>query len=124
VKARIIISAFLFMAFACKKNNTGGGAEIVAFPQYNGKDVFGAIAYVKFGTTSAPSDPIGSANLKIIGETGEKHIHIENLRYGKYYVYTVGYDSASRQTVKGGLGVQIKWKERWKEVDVNIPVTP
>ena len=123
INLSIALVIILITLISCKKNNTGGEAVIVTYPQFNGKNVFGATAYIKFGATSAPSDPVSNYNLKIVGEPKEEHIHIEDMRYGKYYVYTVGYDSLTHQTVRGGMGIEIKWSDRKKEKDLIIPVT-
>lgn len=61
--------------------------------------------------------------MKIDGEANEEHVHIENLRYGHYFVYAVGYDSSIAQTVTGGIALKIKWKERKQELDLKVPVT-
>ncbi len=108
---------------ACKKNSDGGKATIAALPAHHGKEIFGATAYVKFGATELPSDPTTNYDLKIVGEAKENHVHIEDLRYGKYYVYMVGYDSTIKQVVKGGVPAHIKYSQRAKEIDLNVPVT-
>ncbi len=108
---------------ACKKNNVGGQCEVVAFPQHHGKSIYGATAYVKFGAKDLPANPTTNYDLKIVGEPDEEHIHIKDLRYGHYFIYSVGYDSAIAQAVTGGIALHITWSERKKEVDVNVPVT-
>jgi hypothetical protein len=108
---------------SCKKNNTGGQCEVAAFPQHHGKSIYGATMYVKFGAKDLPSNPTTNYDLKIVGEPEEEHVHIKNLRYGHYFLYAVGWDSTISQQVTGGIALKIKWSERKKEVDVNVPVT-
>ncbi|MBC7412869.1 MAG: hypothetical protein H7331_10510 [Bacteroidia bacterium] len=107
---------------ACKKNGTGGKATLAALPQHHGKPIFGATAYIKFNATELPSDPTNNYDLKIVGGKKEDHVHVENLRYGNYYVYIIGYDSSIFLPVKGGIPVKIKYAERAKELDMIIPV--
>lgn len=119
----VVLMIFALVCFSCKKNDTGGDATIVAFPQHHGKAIKGATMYVKFGATELPSNPTANSDLKVVGDPNEDHVHVENLRYGKYYLYAVGYDSTIMQTVTGGLAVVIKWSERKSETDVDVPVT-
>ena len=109
--------------FSCKKNDTGGEATVVAFPKHHAQEIKGATVYVKFGATELPSDPTTNYDMKVLGDSSENHIHIEHLRYGKYYLYAVGYDSTIMQQVTGGEAVKIRWKERKEEIDVDIHVT-
>ena len=122
MKKIILIIAVVALA-SCKKNSQGGDAEIAAFPQHHGKPIKGCTLYVKFGAKDLPNDPTNNYSLKIVGEENEDHVHVENLRYGKYYLYAVGFDSSIMQTVSGGIAAKIKWGERKKEIDVNVPVT-
>lgn len=114
---------FLAIIFSCKKSSTGGDATVVAFPQHHGAPIYGATVYVKFKAEDLPNDPTNNYDLKVEGEPGENHVHIHGLRYGKYFLYAVGYDSTIKQTVVGGTGIKIKWKERKQEIDINVPVS-
>jgi|GEM_PF-1363995 len=108
---------------SCKKSSTGGDATVVAFPKHHGVSINGATVYVKFKTNDMPSDPTNNYDLKIEGDPTENHVHIHGLRYGKYYLYAVGYDPSISETVTGGAPLTIKWKERKQEIDVDIAVT-
>lgn len=119
----VVISLFLVGVFSCKKSSTGGDAIVVAFPKHHGSSIKGATVYVKFKTNELPSNPTVNYDLKVEGDANEDHVHIKGLRYGKYYLYAVGYDSAISQVVRGGLPLTIKWKERKQEIDVDIAVT-
>lgn len=123
IKILTVVTVATTLLVACKKNSDGGKATIAALPAHHGQPIFGATAYIKFGATELPSDPTTNYDLKIVGEVKENHVHIEELRYGKYYVYMTGYDSTIKQVVKGGLPVHIKYSERKKEIDLNVPVT-
>ncbi|CAN5166910.1 hypothetical protein BH09BAC5_BH09BAC5_13910 [soil metagenome] len=107
---------------ACKKNNIGGDVTIAAFPKHHSVPIKGATIYIKFDAKDLPSDPTNNYDLKIVGESNEEHVHIEGLRYGKYYLYAVGFDSTIMAPVMGGTPLKIQWKERKNETDIDIPV--
>jgi hypothetical protein len=119
----LIVIATAVIIISCKKSNTGGQCEVAAFPEHHGKSIYGATVYVKFGAKDLPNDPTSNYDLKIEGEANEEHVHIDGLRYGHYYLYAVGYDSAIAQAVTGGIALKIKWKERKQELDAKVPVT-
>jgi hypothetical protein len=109
--------------FSCKKGDTGGDATIAGHVKHHSTPIKGATVYVKFDEQELPSDPTNNYDLKIVGEANEDHVHIEGLRYGKYYLYAVGFDSTIMQTVTGGVPVKIKWSERKEEIETDIAVT-
>lgn len=117
----ILCSAIVFSS--CKKEGTGGQATIAAFPKHHEKPIKGATVYLKFGTKELPGKNASDYDLTIAGEADEDHIHIEELKWGDYYLYAVGYDSSIAKAVAGGVPVTIKRSERKKEIDVDIPVT-
>ena len=121
---KYIVLLFAITTFnSCKKNNTGGKTKISAFPQHHGKSIKGVTVYVKFNTTDMPSDPTSNYDLKVVGEEDEEHVHIDGLRYGKYYLYAVGYDEDISETVVGGIPLTIKWKDRKDQINLDVPVS-
>ena len=124
MKKIILVSAIAVGLIAsCKKGDTGGDATIVAHIKHHSTPIKGATLYVKFDADELPSNPTSDYDLKIVGESAEDHIHVEGLRYGKYYLYAEGFDSTIMLPVKGGVGVKLKWGQRKKEVDFDVPVT-
>lgn len=119
----IVIILISFVGSSCKKNGTNGDATIVAFPQHHSKPIFGGTVYVKFNAKDLPSNPTKNYDLKIVGDPKEEHVHIKGLLWGDYYLYAEGYDTLIHLPVKGGLAIQIKWGDRQKELDLNVPVT-
>ncbi len=119
----ILLATAIFVAPSCKKSSTGGEVKIAAFPEHHGKSIYGATVYIKFGASDLPSNPTTNYDMKVDGEANEEHVHIEGLRYGKYYLYSVGYDSSIHMPVTGGVAVKVKWKERKQELDIKVPVT-
>lgn len=117
------VTCVLISFCACKKSSTGGNATVVIFPAHHGASIKGATVYVKFKTNDLPSNPTANYDLKIEGDPSEDHIHVKGLRYGKYYFYVEGFDSAVSETVSGGAPLTIKWKERKEEINFNVAVT-
>jgi hypothetical protein len=118
----LLATAALFTIFSCKKSDTGGHAHIVAYTNHHGVAINFPTVYVKFGTKEKPSDPTNDYDMKLVG-VHENHVHIDDLRYGDYYLYAVGFDSSIMLPVKGGVPVKIKWGQRHEETEVNIAVT-
>lgn len=70
-----------------------------------------------------PENPTSNYDLIVAVEAQDSTILIENLRYGNYFVYCVGYDPAIKAEVKGGIGFVIKWSERKDNLKFTIPIT-
>lgn len=115
--------AALLTLVSCKKNDTGGKADIHAHIGHHTTEITSSTVYVKFNAHSAPSDPVNDYDLKIEGEETDNHVHIDGLRPGQYYLYAVGFDKTINKAVKGGTSVEIKWKDRKKTIEAEIEVT-
>ena len=129
---KTIIYTFAFLTLmvvdSCKKNNTRGEATIVVFLKHHGKIIKNHVGYpdtvfVKFKASDLPGTTPDKFDTYFVGEAGEDHVHCEGLRAGKYYLYGVGMDSTGPYRVKGGMAVNIKWKERKKEIDTDLAVS-
>lgn len=123
LKLFFVLLSITIVSASCKKNGTGGQANIVAFPKHHDKPIKGATLFIKFGTKAQPSDPQNDYDLKIDGLSREDHVHANGMLYGTYYLYAVGFDSSIMMPVKGGIAVKVRRSERTKEVDVDVPVT-
>lgn len=113
-------SIILVFTSACKKNSTGGKAEVHVIVTNNGTPIYHSNAYVKFGTNKAPSDPTSNYDLMAHGEETDNHVHIEDLRPGTYYITAVGINTITGKTVQGGTSVEIKWKDRKNTLEADI----
>ncbi len=118
----------LIILYSCKKAGLGGDNTLVAFPQHHGKPIFSHstpnyrdTVFVKFNATEQPGTKPSDYDRAFIGEAGENHVHIHGLQIGKYYLYTVGWDSTISQRVKGGVSIELK--KLTAETEVDIPVT-
>lgn len=120
VALSISCALIILMNISCKKNDEGGKAEIHALIYHGSTEIRNSTLYVKFGATSAPSDPTSDYDMKLNGESGDNHVHIEELRRGDYYLYAVGMDTVTHQSVKGGSHVEIKWKDRKKLIEADV----
>lgn len=116
----IIAVTALILTPSCKKNNTGGKAEVHVMVSNNGTPIYNSTLYVKFDAHHEPSDPTGDYNLKLQGSSSDNHVHVEDLRPGEYYLYAIGVNASTGKTVKGGTAVEIKWKDRKKTIEADI----
>jgi hypothetical protein len=117
----LLVTFSLVTVCACKKNSTGGKAEIHAIISHGSTPVIGTTTlYVKFDAKSQPADPVSTYDLKVMGEPDDNHVHVEDLRPGNYYLYAVAFDSTAMLPVKGGAAATIKWGERKKTKEVHI----
>ena len=115
-----IVSALLIVS--CKKNNTGGSATVTLTATHHGKKIPLTNVYIKYGAKEFPGMDVNSYNASQTSNL-EATTSFENLRYGDYYFYAVGYDSAIQAPVKGGIGISINWKERKNKIDMELPIT-
>jgi hypothetical protein len=121
-KISILILNIALAITACKKNDTGGQAEVAAFAKHHDKIIPFAKVYIKYGAKEFPGEELSKYDDSKLTDK-EGHVHFENLRYGNYYFYGVGYDSAIQMPVRGGISLKIKWSERKKDINLNVPVT-
>lgn len=123
-KKSLITTFFISVSFfvGCKKNGTGGDADVNVYVEHHHVAINYPTVYVKFNAKDLPSDPTNNYDLKIIG-THENHVKVSGLRPGNYYIYSTGFDNTIMQNVKGGRAIKIKWTERKKDIDVDVPVT-
>lgn len=127
MKSAFIFSGVIFLSavffLSCKKEGTGGQATIATFPKHHDKPIKGATVYLKYGAKELPGKNASDYDLTRVGDANEDHIHIEELKWGDYFLYAVGYDSTSAKVVAGGLPVTIKRNERKGEINVIVPVS-
>jgi len=127
--------SFLLFSFSCSKKDdcvagAGGAVTIAAFPQHHGKPIYNDAkpgypdsAFVKFSPssnfviTSNPAD----YDLIFTGDSGEDHVHIQNLKCGDYIIYMTGWDTSINQRVSGGI--PYSFSQTSGEIDLDVPVT-
>ena len=115
----------LLLIFAsCRKNGTGGKAQVTGFVVYNGIRIPSAVVYIKYGATqSAGTDPISYDSQQTADAQG--NFTFAGLFEGNYYLYTKAYyidPSTGYQTnVSGGIEVPIPHQK--SSVNYDIAVT-
>lgn len=112
----------IFVIASCKKNGTGGDATVAAMTKHHDREIPFSTVYIKYGAKEFPGADVSKYDASQKTDK-EGHTHFEGLRYGDYYFYGVGYDSVAQAVVKGGVGLQIKRKERKKGFELKVPVT-
>ena len=122
----IAMVSFLFAG--CAKEGLDGSATLVVKPAHHGSPISSTSAYrdsvfIKFGATEVPADPTNDYDELVVGEIGEDHVHVVNVKWGEYSIYCTGWDTSLNERVTGGVAVKIKRKERKDEIVVNVPVT-
>ena len=110
---------------SCVYAGEGGNTTIVAKPEHHGTpiaSVFGHhdSAFVKFNTLTFPGSNPSNYDLVLVGDSGEDHVHLENLKVGKYYIYMTGYDTLRHEYVTGGIPYVLT--QGTGEVELAVPV--
>lgn len=119
---KLMLVIFVAVCVSCKKNDTGGKATVNITATHHGKKIPFTNVYIKYGAKEFPGFDPSSYNTSQTSDT-EANTSFKDLRYGDYYFYAVGYDSAISAPVRGGIGVSIKWKERKNEINIELPIT-
>lgn len=120
LKLILVISVITFNC--CKKNNTGGFAIVNINSTHHGKKIPFTKVYIKYGAKEFPGLNTNTYNSSQTSDL-EAITSFKGLRYGDYYFYGIGYDSAVQAFVRGGIGVSINWKQRKNEVNMELPIT-
>jgi hypothetical protein len=111
---------------SCQYAGIGGNTTIVARPLHHDSVVVSAFghhdsAFVKFNTQEFPGSSPSSYDLIQVGDSGEDHVHLHNLKVGKYYIYMTGYDTLRHLYVRGGIPYILT--QAAGEVDLVVPVS-
>lgn len=119
----LIFGVLLLISTSCRRNGVGGDADLSLEVVHHNAVITNATAYISFDAIEMPSNPESDFDLKVQGNADNNIIKVAGLRAGQYYIYVVGYDGGISQTVKGGVPLEIKWKERKSEMSITVPVT-
>lgn len=111
----------------CKDAGTGGTITVVAFPLHHSTPIISSDTYpdsvfVKFNTQDFPGIAASEYDFVLAGDSGEDHVHIENLKCGDYFIYMTGVDITINQRVTGGIPYHVD-ENAPSEIDLNVPVT-
>ncbi|MCC7301078.1 MAG: hypothetical protein IT233_00395 [Bacteroidia bacterium] len=122
----IIIAAMAAIALlltACSKEGTGGNAQIMGSVKHHDLLIPGATVYIKYGAKDFPGSDVSKYDASTTADLTDAHYHFEGLKRGDYFLYGVGYDSSISAPVVGGVHVKIKFGDRKKTVEQDVPVT-
>jgi hypothetical protein len=127
----LITVAVITSSSSCKKDDgcdagTGGNLTVVAVLKHHSKVIYNQASYpdtvfVKFNSSEYPGANVSDYDTYFVGEAGEDHVHLENLKCGNYYFYGVGFDTTITQRVKGGIPFSTEQTDG--EIDLDLPVT-
>jgi len=118
----LLIFTGVFIFTSCKKNGTGGKADISATVIHHDHAIPFATVHIKYGAKDFPGTNTSNYDNHIQTDASG-HADIKDLRYGDYYLYGTGYDSTIMETVSGGDHLNIKWSQRKKTIAFTVPVS-
>ena len=123
-KYKIFSVFFLFLIFiGCKKEGTGGKAQISGFVVYNGNRVPGAVVYIKYGATTSPGNNPTTYDSQQTADS-QGNFAFVSLVTGNYYLYAIGhysYPNLGFVNVSGGSAANVPHTK--SSVNYDIAVT-
>jgi len=110
----------------CEYAGSGGDVTLSLFPQHHGVAIVSSgthpdSAFIKFNATNSPGTAGNLYDIVLAGDSGEEHVHVHNLKRGKYFIFMTGFDTTINQRVTGGIPYTIT--QTSGDIDINIPVT-
>ena len=101
---------------------TGGNITIVTRPRHHSKAVRPYAVWVKYNSKDAPGVTAANYDLTRIADTALDHVRVTGMKCGDYYFYMNGYDTAIRESVRGGIPFTVPAGSTG-EVIIDVPVT-
>ncbi|HTA62540.1 MAG TPA: carboxypeptidase-like regulatory domain-containing protein [Bacteroidia bacterium] len=103
-KYKIYSVFFLFLIFiSCKKEGTGGKAQISGFVIYNGTKIPGATVYIKYGATTSPGDNPANYDSQQTADSQGNFV-FGSLVTGNYYLFAIGHYT-NQNSISGPINV-------------------
>lgn len=119
IQNTIVLLVVLFQCHSCKKEGLGGKATITGFIKHHSLAIPNAMLYIKYGVNELPGTDPSNYDASTNADANAK-FEFKDLRKGKYYLFSIGYDSAIFQLVRGGMPIEIKKKNEIKSVDLAV----
>ena len=116
----IVLFLFAVCACSCSKEGPGGKAAIQGMVMHHSAHIPGATVYIKYGAKESPGTDITKYDLSV-NANANASFEFADLKRGDYYLFAIGFDSTTAQTVIGGVPVEISSKT--ETVTAHIPVT-
>lgn len=125
----LFLIAGVSMQYSCKKDDkceagTGGNLKMLVRLKHHGVTIPNDslrpdTVWIKYNVKDWSSAPAG-ANLMIIGEPGEDHIHVTGMQCGDYYFYAAGWDVNGPYEVRGGRPISTDLTEGELPVEIAV----
>lgn len=123
MKIIFMLAFFISGLLACKQEaGSGGMARIRGQVQHHEAPIPFASVYIHYGSNDIPAAGLGGYQDSTSADAQGNYM-FQNLRKGKYYLYSIGYDAnwSPPSTVFGGMPAQVY--QRKEDVILNIPVS-
>ena len=121
----LLLTAFLFSASGCKKNDCTAGSDgsivIKANMVHHTRGIKGATLRIKYCEQELPGESAADYDLNIKGSDADTFVIASGLKAGDYFFFGSGYDSLIFQEVKGGQPFTLS--ETSDTVKVNVYIT-
>lgn len=118
---QLLLLSVIFFA-GCKKNNTGGNVTVDISTAHHGKPIPYTKVYIKYGAKEFPGMQAGTYSASQITDANGK-VTFTNLRYGDYFFFGEGYDTAIQAMVRGGIKLTVPRKQRNNNFTMDLPIT-
>jgi hypothetical protein len=111
---------------SCQYAGSGGNTTIVGSPEYHGVPIpshsnYLDSAFVKFNSTQIPGINASDYDTIYVGNIGEDHVHMAELKPGYYYIMMTGWDTTINQRVYGGMSIALS--QTSGDLNITVPVT-
>ncbi|HEY4800112.1 MAG TPA: hypothetical protein VII99_13615 [Bacteroidia bacterium] len=116
---KIFLPTFLLFILSCGKPGPGGSATIKGAVKHQSKLIPKAMVYIKYGATSSPGTDVTYYDASTSADA-QANYQFSNLKRGNYYLFAVGFDSTTVQTVTGGAHVIINTKTETDQQDLAV----
>lgn len=117
LKASAFAAALVLAATACDKKHKE--VEVSGVVVHHERPIAHAVVYVAYDKSEFPGADYAFDHETTADHDG--HFHFHDLERGTHYLYSVGFDTAVNDSVKGGIAAEIDGKD--EEVEVDVPVT-
>lgn len=128
---QLILGFSIVASVACKKDSTcsagsGGSLTLVAYLQHHERTIpnqgnYPDTVYVKYNTQEYPGGLASNYDIYFVGDSGEDHVHVKNLRCGDYYLFGAALDTNIHKRVTGGRPFSTSVTSG--EIGINLAVT-
>lgn len=96
----------------------GGNATLNIVAKHHSKNIDSITVYVKYNTQDAAA--VYDDSVKAVMKDSQPTATFTNLKAGKYYIYSLGWDPTILSAVKGGIPYTITEE---KQLNITLPVS-